>query len=56
MSEHIQSWWQSPYRTEPSLAEMISDPIVHLVMARDNVCQEDVRNLFREMAVRMKAA
>ena len=30
---------------EPSVAEILSDPIVHLVMRRDGVAMDDVRTL-----------
>ncbi len=32
---------------EPRLAEMLTDPIVHLVMQRDRVSTGDVLSLFR---------
>lgn len=31
---------------EPTLEEMLADPIVQLLMKRDNVAAEDVRRLF----------
>ncbi len=54
MKKEIQSWWQCPYRSEPSVAEMLEDPIVHLVMARDRVRREDVSVLLRNVARRMR--
>ena len=31
--------------TEPSLREVLDDPIVRLVMARDYVCQDDLKRM-----------
>ena len=31
--------------TEPSLREVLDDPIVRLVMARDNVCRDDLKRM-----------
>ena len=56
MEQNIKSWWQSPYRSEPSVAEMLDDPIVHLVMARDCVRREDVSALMRQVALRLNQA
>jgi len=53
MGQEIQSWWQSPCRSNPSLEEMLNDPIVHLVMARDRLHHEDVRALMCDAARRM---
>ena len=36
----VQSW--SEAGTEPKLADMLADPIVHLVMARDHLSRADV--------------
>ena len=38
---------------EPFLEEILDDSIVRLVMARDRVCEEDVRALFK--AIRCRA-
>lgn len=54
MVQEIQSWWQSPYRSEPTIAEMLNDPIVHLVMARDQVRGDDVSSLMHNVAARMR--
>ncbi|NQV99935.1 MAG: hypothetical protein HQ483_09590 [Rhodospirillales bacterium] len=53
MNPDIESWWQCPYRSEPTIAEMLNDPIVHLVMARDNVRGQEVSDLIRDMAMRL---
>ena len=31
--------------TEPSLCEVLDEPIVRLVMARDNVCRDDLKRM-----------
>jgi hypothetical protein len=33
---------------EPSIEEMLADPIVHLVMARDGITEQDVRRGIRK--------
>lgn len=53
MKHDIQSERQNPYRSEPLVAEMLEDPIVHLVMARDQVRSEDVSRLMGDMAARL---
>lgn len=35
------------WRSEPSLREMLEDPIVRLVMRRDGVDKDEVRELLR---------
>ncbi|MEP9398898.1 hypothetical protein [Mesorhizobium sp. KR2-14] len=42
---------QSPYHT--TLEDLLSDPVVHKVMARDGVRAEDVRLLMMQAAERM---
>ncbi len=42
---------QSPYHT--TLEDLLSDPVVHKVMARDGVRAEDVRLLMTQAAERM---
>ena len=37
---------------EPSLEEILGDPIVHLVMARDGVCEEELRALLKSIRCR----
>lgn len=53
MRREIQSWWQSPYRSEPNIMEMLDDPIVQLVMARDRLHKDDVRTLMKDAARRL---
>ena len=53
MKQNIQSWWLSPYRSEPSIDDMLNDPIVHLVMVRDNIHQDDVKRLMLDVAARL---
>ena len=38
---------------EPSLEEILSEPIVHLLMAADRVSLEDLRALYAQLAQRM---
>ena len=40
-------------RREPSLRELMDDPIMHLLLARDGVAEEDVFSMVRVMACRM---
>ncbi len=40
---------------EPTLDEMLADPIVRMVMARDGVSDETVRGVFEEAAKRLRA-
>lgn len=54
MTQPIQSWWQSPYRSEPSIDELLDDPIGRLIMARDQVRSEDVNLLMRDVAARLR--
>lgn len=42
-------------RREPSLAEVLRDPIVHLVLARDGLTVETVREELRATAARLQA-
>ena len=37
-----------PVNSEPTLEEMLDDPIVELLMRRDNVCADDVRRIVHE--------
>ena len=53
MGREIQSWWQSPYRSEPNMTEMLDDPIVQLVMDRDRLHKDDVRSLMKDAARRL---
>ena len=39
---HVQPW--SEAGTEPRLADLLADPIVHLVMARDHLSRADVES------------
>lgn len=41
---------------EPSLTEVLGDPIVHLVMRRDGVSLDDVRAAVRLGQARLRAA
>ena len=41
-------------RFEPTLDEMLSDPIVQVLMERDGVRDEDVRLLVRDVAGRLQ--
>lgn len=41
-------------RREPSLSEVLRDPIVHLVLARDGLDVEEVRAELRDTAARLK--
>jgi len=38
---------------EPSLEEILSEPIVHLLMAADRVSLDDLRALYAHLAQRM---
>lgn len=40
----------------PTLSDILADPIVQAVMARDGVAAEDVRTLLRDVKRRRKAA
>lgn len=40
-------------RREPSLHELMDDPIMHLLLARDGVAAEDVFSMVRVMACRI---
>jgi len=42
MSNHATANSWSDGGTEPALADLLSDPIVHLVMARDHLSRADV--------------
>ena len=41
---------------EPSLHELLSDPVARLLMARDGTSAENVRKLFEEMRRRLFGA
>ena len=41
-------------RGEPSLSEVLQDPIVHLVMARDRLALEKVRAELNASAMRLR--
>jgi hypothetical protein len=43
-----------PAKTEPSIHEVLSDPIVRQLMTRDNVCDDDLIDLIE--SVRHKLA
>ncbi len=53
MGREIQSWWQSPYRSEPNMLDMLEDPIVQLVMDRDRLHKDDVHTLMKDAARRL---
>ncbi len=38
------------YDREPTLDELLVDPVVRTVMARDHVTPEEIRELFRRLA------
>lgn len=38
---------------EPSLEEILNDSLVQLVMARDKICEEEVRALFEAIRCRV---
>lgn len=40
---------------EPSLDEMLADPIVRILMERDGVSERSVRGVFEDAAKRLKA-
>ncbi len=40
-------------RREPSLGELLDDPIMHLLLARDGVKREEVLDIVRTVASRM---
>ena len=51
----LHSWnWSEPRRTEPSLAETLSDPVIQAVMAADAVDREALDALLREVALRVE--
>lgn len=41
------------WRGEPPLSELLDDPIMHLVMARDRICVDDVHQLMASVRVRI---
>lgn len=41
------------YRGEPSIEELLSDPIIHLVMRRDGLTVAAVRRVFEDAARRL---
>ena len=43
------------YRKDPSLSEILDDPIVVAVMARDGVKREHVQHLMDQMRRRLRA-
>lgn len=47
--------WLRPGR-EASLREMLDDPIMHLVMARDGVSRQEVEDLVRTLCARLMLA
>jgi len=47
--------WLRPGR-EASLREMLDDPIMHLVMARDGVSRQEVEDLIRSLRERREPA
>ncbi len=40
---------------EPSLDEMLADPIVRILMERDGLSEQSVRGVFEDAAKRLKA-
>lgn len=46
--------WLRP-GAEVSLREMLDDPIVHLLMARDGVSREEIETLVRSLRQRLQA-
>jgi len=38
---------------EPSIAELLSEPIVQMVMARDSVTASELRTVLKEASARM---
>lgn len=46
--------WDGTNRLEPTLAELIDDPLIRLVMASDGVDPHRVRTIFADIARRRK--
>ena len=44
------------YHIEPTLDELLRDPIVHLVMRRDGINEETVRRFVREAALNLQSS
>jgi hypothetical protein len=44
MAEHSPTPFRAP---EPPIAEMLADPLVHLVMKRDGVSREEILHVMR---------
>lgn len=51
-SESPRGWLQG----EPEIEEMLRDPIVHLVMARDGLTPQGLRRILRASGARLMAA
>ena len=47
------SYQNRPQQTEPTLDDLLRDPIVHLLMRRDGTDEETVRRIAREAALRL---
>lgn len=45
MPEQSKIEWRRALKGEPSLEDVLADPIVHRLMARDGVSAEDLRRL-----------
>jgi len=45
MSSELPFSNQSPYGLEPRLSDVLSDPVVHAVMARDGVTEAELRSV-----------
>lgn len=44
------------YLIEPTLDELLRDPIVHLVMRRDGINEDTVRRFVREAALNLRSS
>jgi len=45
MSSELPFSNQSPYGLEPRLSEVLNDPLIHAVMARDGVTDAELRSV-----------
>ncbi len=44
-----------PQQTQPTLDDLLRDPIVHLLMRRDGTDEGTVRRIVRDAALRLRA-